>query len=229
MTRCLYILVASLLLATGARGQVLNTAYTGNYTSVGQAQSGYETGVLGGLGEEHRGYVVFNLSSITPGTPINSAELRLPDPQSTLSNVSFIHTDVRGIAGASYANWQAIASVPSSNYSFIGSATPLVSTRNLVAADQGTTVVFTLNVAGRSFLQSNEGSDFVVLGMTITNLDEQNFYSQFAFNLTSTFWSPPPAQLVINPVPEPSAILLLVSLAGLGVGGLKSRVRRTRK
>ena len=219
MKNCLIILSASLFLATAAHGEVLTTAYTGNYTSVGQEQSGYQTGVLGGLGEEHRGYVVFNLSGIAPGTIINTAELRLPNPQSTLVNTSFLHTEVRGIAGASYANWQTFVSVPSANYGYIGTATPLVSTRNLVVADQGTTVGFTLNAAGRSFLQSNEGSDFVVLGLTITNLDSQNFYSQFAFNLTANSWNPPPAQLVINinSVPEPSEVLLFASLAGVAV------------
>ncbi len=229
-TLCLLALVVASASATAA---TLTATYTGFYASDGtHSTQAYATGVLGSLGEEHKGYVVFDLSGIAPGTVISSATALLPNPASLVLGGAIDHlaTNLYGIPSASYANWASPAvSLGQANFTFIGSpgqfGTPLVSSTSITQAASGTTIPFAFNAAGLQFLANAEGTDFVAFGLDITNLDPNNFYSQYAFDLTgSPFITPtsPPVRLQINTAPEPTSL----GLALFGGTLLAARRRR---
>ena len=101
-------LLASVVASASATAATLTATYTGFYASDGtHSTQAYATGVLGGLGEEHKGYVVFDLSVIAPGTVISSATALLPNPASLIAGGGIDHlaTNLYGIPSASYANW----------------------------------------------------------------------------------------------------------------------------
>ena len=219
-------LVAFLSVSVSATAATLTATYTGFYASDGTHDTkAYATGVLGGLGEEHKGYVVFDLSGITPGTILSSATALLPNPSSLIAGggISSLTTNLYAVPSASYANWASPGvSLGQANFGYIGSpgpaGTPLVSSVGITQADSGTIIPFTFNAAGLQILTNAEGTDFVAFGLSITNLDSGNLYSQYAFDLTQPVFNPQPVHLQINAVPEPGTLCFaLLSITLLAV------------
>ncbi len=206
-------LVLTAILPAVSFAQTFTATYTGLYSSAGlHDQKSYQTGVPGSLAEEQRGYWVFDLSSLSAGTVITSATLLVPNPASLGVGLTSLQTKVYALPFTTYGNWAGINSSGVSNFSYIGgggASTPQVSSHDILPAESGTTISYGLNTSGLNFLTSAEGTGFVTFGTTITNLDQQGLYSQYAFYLTSAIFNPPPVKLVINAVPEPSACLLL--------------------
>lgn len=186
----------------------LNAIRTGGYSSDGFQQSpDYTTGVPNAFGPEWRGFVVFDLTQVPSGCAIQGATLSLANPYSqndvgpgdplTLHVVAFSPIDPSNIGPAGVYSW-----VNQSNFNFLGGST-VISTRNLLPADSGQTLLFPLSSSAVADLQSNLGDDFYGFGMRIVKADaEEPKPLQFAFGGTAAGAT---VQLEIDCLTQPTA------------------------
>lgn len=186
----------------------LNAIRTGGYSSDGFQQSpDYTTGVPNAFGPEWRGFVVFDLTQVPSGCTIQGATLSLANPYSqndvgpgdplTLHVVAFSPIDPSNIGPAGVYSW-----VNQSNFNFLGGST-VISTRNLLPADSGQTLLFPLSSGAVADLQSNLGDDFYGFGMRIAKAEAQEPKPlQFAFGGTVAGAT---VQLQIDCLAQPTA------------------------
>ncbi len=202
----------------------LDAVDSGFYFAEGRHNPSIENYLTGIFGQEHRSFLLFDLSSLNG--QIQSATLRLfnpevsqfqhgyvsPDPTETL-NIYDVTTSATAIVG----NTAGVG-----GFDDLGSGV-LYGSRVVSAADNGFIVEIVLNSAALAELNSATG--LFLFGGALGTLSGTEDQHVFGFSMAS-FVSDHTRELVLDvqSVPEPS---LLVALA-LGVLGLAWRERRWR-
>lgn len=206
--------VAQVLISATDRGWYVNNGFHGpdndNYL-VGDPGNQFDE-------SEYRNWFVFNLSGVTQ--PALAAELRLFNPISPPGAANGFES-VHG--SETYTVFDITTSVTNlaagtggvAAFSDLGSGT-IYATRTMTVADNGTTVIITLNAAGLAYLNANLGST-VAMGGAITTLDADFVGSgESAFGATRSTQPSVPAtaaQLMLA-VPEPGTVVMVIVLAG---------------
>ena len=203
----------------------LDAVDSGTYQASGLHNPGIENYLTGIFRQEHRSFLLFDLSSLDG--QIQSATLRLfnpevseflhgyvsPDPTETLNIY-----DVTTTASAIIGNTAGVG-----GFDDLGSGV-LYGSRVVSAADNGFVVEIVLNTAALADLNSAAG--LFLFGGALGTLSGTADQHVFGFSMTD-FVSDHTRQLVLDvqSVPEPSLLLA----TALGVLGLAWRERRWRR
>ena len=225
-----FLLGAVLALASGlAQSQVISATSTGFYRNA--VDNSFDSGGVAPTmfiswnpavgGSEFRDFAVFDLSSILAGQIITAAELRIGmdafgyNSPNTTETVEWVQVT------------SAIGTLTSPGYkeavwSDLGDGS-VYGTRTVSAADNGTTLVTTLNATAISALNAAIGSSFAIGGhLTFIDMTGPTQESVF-FNGNGQ-----PVSLALTlAVPEPETYAML--FAGLGLLELAARRRKQKE
>jgi hypothetical protein len=157
---------------------VLNAINTGLYTSDGEFQSpNHITGTTRFFDGESRGYLVFDLSTLSFGDQVTAATLRMPNEDS-LNEVGpndplgLRVYGLPGISPFSFGNGYGDVQFKQSTFNYIGSpSTPKFAEDFVLSTDVNTTLEFGINAAGVADINASRGDDFYGYGLKVNKAD----------------------------------------------------------